>query len=238
MWVNSPIPCRKGRRHDDPANQPTENVLIVPPRLTKSGYQVLLACNAGIVPRNWHLEGRFGSRTHVIEPRVANGLPILCNQEKLTEIATDDEKLRELLETEAVRVVQKEFVCNHRAKQDIPYLDARVHSELEPLGYAPKSPIDATKNNAGGVSAVFPRPTDKAPLFTYGELFAGIGGFGVGLEALGGKCMFYSELEEKCRETYALNFDTPPNLVFGDIYNVPDEAVPSSLDILVAGFRK
>ena len=68
-------------------------------------------------------------------------------------------------------------------------------------------------------------------------MFAGIGGFGVALEALGGKCVFYSELLTECRETYKLNFpDTNDSFIHGDIYEVPDSAFPRHLDLLVAGF--
>jgi len=225
---NATIRCRKGRRQNDPANTPTEHVLLIPPRLTKSAYQDLLACQAGIVPRSWHLEGRFGSRTHVVDPCVVNAIPILCDQEDLHEIAKINDKLKDLLETESVQVIEKEFVANHRAWQDIPHLDARIHPELEPSGYTTKF--------IGNSNSVFPRGSNEGPVFKYGELFGGIGGFGVALDALGGKCVFYSEIELRCRETYALNFDTPSNLIFGDIYDVPNEAFPSSLDILVAGF--
>ncbi len=62
-----------------------------------------------------------------------------------------------------------------------------------------------------------------------------IGGFGVALEALGGKCLFVSEIDENCRETYMTNFDTPPEHVHGNIYEVNDSDFPDSgsLDLLV-----
>lgn len=42
--------------------------------------------------------------------------------------------------------------------------------------------------------------------FTFAELFAGIGGFRLGLESLGGKCVFASEIDSGARDTYILNF--------------------------------
>ena len=42
--------------------------------------------------------------------------------------------------------------------------------------------------------------------FTFAELFAGVGGFRLGLEACGGRCVFASEIDAACRETYTLNF--------------------------------
>jgi hypothetical protein len=40
-----------------------------------------------------------------------------------------------------------------------------------------------------------PPPPVGSSCFTFIELFAGIGGFRVGLEALGGRCIFTSEIE-------------------------------------------
>mmetsp|Transcript_27120 Transcript_27120/g.37860 ORF Transcript_27120/g.37860 Transcript_27120/m.37860 type:complete len:165 (-) Transcript_27120:1471-1965(-) len=42
--------------------------------------------------------------------------------------------------------------------------------------------------------------------FTFIELFAGIGGFRVGLEALGGKCVWGCEINQHARKCYAENF--------------------------------
>jgi DNA (cytosine-5)-methyltransferase 1 len=95
--------------------------------------------------------------------------------------------------------------------------------------------------------------TSSKPLFTYAEMFAGMGGFGVALDALGGHCIFCSELEEHLRDVYRHNFITLPNQnrkqqqqqqhsfdipIHGDIYQVPDSAFPTAgtLDLLVGGF--
>jgi hypothetical protein len=43
--------------------------------------------------------------------------------------------------------------------------------------------------------------------FTFSEIFAGIGGFRLGLDPIGGKCVFVSELDCAAQITYALNFD-------------------------------
>lgn len=70
--------------------------------------------------------------------------------------------------------------------------------------------------------------------FTFAELFAGIGGFRLGLESLGGRCVFASEIEPFTREVYILNFgEVPP--IAGDIRKVKDEEI-SLVDLLVAGF--
>jgi hypothetical protein len=44
------------------------------------------------------------------------------------------------------------------------------------------------------------------PRFTYVELFAGIGGFRVGLDALGGRCVLTCEKDPENRRSYSANF--------------------------------
>lgn len=210
---------------DGSSDAPNEWIIQIPPRLTKSAYQVLVACQAA--PRQWHLEGRFGSRTHVIEKGKINGIPILYNEEQMKKISLESEDLGDLLKTEGVSVVETNFFQNHRTKDVAPEIDARIHPELEPAGY--KIP---------NIKQTWPiKKQNGDSVFTYAEMFAGIGGFGVALEALGGECVFYSELLEDCRETYKLNFpNTNHNCIHGDIYEVPDSAFPQHLDLLVAGF--
>lgn len=69
--------------------------------------------------------------------------------------------------------------------------------------------------------------------FRFGELFAGIGGFRIGLESIGGTCVYASEVDEAAKATYSLNFGS--NELFGDIGDVYPEDLPE-IDILTAGF--
>ena len=46
--------------------------------------------------------------------------------------------------------------------------------------------------------------------FTFIELFAGIGGFRVGLERLGGQAVFAAEIDVEAAETYHANFGVFP----------------------------
>lgn len=48
-----------------------------------------------------------------------------------------------------------------------------------------------------------------ACLHRYIELFAGVGGFRIALDALGGRCVFASEVEPESQATYSANF--PPD---------------------------
>ena len=64
------------------------------------------------------------------------------------------------------------------------------------------------------------------------DLFAGLGGFHLALEALGHECVFASEIDEGLRALYRLNFGMP---AAGDIRTVPVTDIPAH-DVLCAGF--
>lgn len=64
------------------------------------------------------------------------------------------------------------------------------------------------------------------------DLFAGIGGFRYALESLGCKCVFSSEWDKYCQESYKLNFNETP---YGDITQIDEKDIPS-FDILCGGF--
>lgn len=68
--------------------------------------------------------------------------------------------------------------------------------------------------------------------FEFIDLFAGIGGMRLAFESVGGKCVFSSEWDKKCQETYFKNFGEIP---YGDITRINEKDVPNH-DILVAGF--
>ena len=76
-------------------------------------------------------------------------------------------------------------------------------------------------------------PTDK-PKFTFIDLFAGIGGFRMAMQNLGGKCVFSSEWDAQAQKTYLLNYGEVP---FGDITKETTKAfIPDDFDVLCAGF--
>lgn len=76
----------------------------------------------------------------------------------------------------------------------------------------------------------FPPPPD--PDFRFIDLFAGIGGFRMALQNLGGSCVFSSEWNKFAQQTYEANYGELP---FGDITKVDAENIPDH-DLLVAGF--
>jgi DNA (cytosine-5)-methyltransferase 1 len=73
---------------------------------------------------------------------------------------------------------------------------------------------------------------NSSPPFTFIDLFAGIGGFRVALEQLGGKCLFSSEWDKHSRKTYETWFGELPH---GDIRKLDLAEIPSH-DLLAAGF--
>jgi len=68
--------------------------------------------------------------------------------------------------------------------------------------------------------------------FTFIDLFAGIGGFRIALDALGGNCLGFSEIDKHATETYLNNYKDDPNHNFGDITKI--KHLPH-VDILVGG---
>lgn len=76
------------------------------------------------------------------------------------------------------------------------------------------------------------RRTNKEPLFRMIDLFAGIGGIRIGMESVGGECVFTSEWDKYAQKTYQANFGEIP---YGDITKIHPEEIPS-FDVLLAGF--
>jgi len=86
-----------------------------------------------------------------------------------------------------------------------------------------------------------PYPPPETPKFTFIDLFAGIGGFRIAFQNVGGKCVFSSEINTYAKMTYERNFGEVP---FGDICQftepqISDKQLDSMIpdhDVLAAGF--
>jgi DNA (cytosine-5)-methyltransferase 1 len=68
--------------------------------------------------------------------------------------------------------------------------------------------------------------------FSFIDLFAGIGGFRIALQSIGGKCLFSCEINEHCQKMYQENFGEIPA---GDIKTIDPNDIPEC-DVLCAGF--
>lgn len=69
-------------------------------------------------------------------------------------------------------------------------------------------------------------------MFTFIDLFAGIGGIRIPFDELGGKCVFTSEWDKYSQKSYYANYGDMP---FGDITQINPKEIPSH-DLLLAGF--
>lgn len=86
-----------------------------------------------------------------------------------------------------------------------------------------------------------PFPPRDRERFTFAEFCAGIGGFRLALQGLGGRCVFSSEWDNAARQTYFRNYGEYP---FGDIKqftrgDITDEEIDQIIpdhDIMAAGF--
>lgn len=126
-------------------------------------------------------------------------------------------------------------------------LDFQVPSDLDELHPCPEpdprwnmsaaAPLEAqSADDHGGADGQAARICPGPGPFRFVELFAGIGGFRVALEALGGSCVFASELHPTAQAVYRENFpDEAASTLVGDIRVVPADDIPDH-DLLTAGF--
>ena len=91
--------------------------------------------------------------------------------------------------------------------------------------------LPSTNNFNKSFDVPFPSTGTK---FTFIDLFAGIGGFRLAMQRLGGKCVFSSEWDDAAKQTYFENYGEVP---FGDITK-PEikNLIPKKFDVLCAGF--
>jgi len=112
------------------------------------------------------------------------------------------------------------------AKDFFPYKYPKDNVSLKVAEKAPNYKLSKTGN--------VPFPPVEKPKFTFIDLFAGIGGFRLALQNLGGRCAFTSEWDSEAQRTYYANFGEIP---FGDITQEKTKKhIPDHFDLLCAGF--
>lgn len=123
-------------------------------------------------------------------------------------------------------------VKKHYEKKAIEYLEQIVEykNETEELNLVSDLALQQLLFEVEDV----PFPTPENYNFKFIDLFAGIGGFRLALQNLGGKCVFTSEWNTGAQTTYRQNFGEIP---FGDITkDITKSYIPREFDVLCAGF--
>lgn len=125
----------------------------------------------------------------------------------------------------------------------VPYVKKApqfISSWLEDKTIAKRLDVDTACEPTTFVDYLFkdlysvPFPAPQKPKFTFIDLFAGIGGFRIAFQNLGGECVYSSEWDPQAQRTYLENFGDVP---FGDITKeLTKSYIPDDFDVLCAGF--
>ena len=123
-------------------------------------------------------------------------------------------------------------VAKHFKKDALKYIKAYVQYQEEENNLSMVAE-DALQQLLFEVNDV-PFPTPENYKFKFIDLFAGVGGFRLAMQNLGGKCVFTSEWDKDAQKTYRANFGEVP---FGDITKEETKKfIPDGFDVLCAGF--
>lgn len=123
-------------------------------------------------------------------------------------------------------------VAKHFKRDALKFIDEIIEykNTEEKLNFVQESAIQQLLFEVNDV----PFPTPKNYKFKFIDLFAGIGGFRLAMQNLGGKCIFTSEWDKEAQRTYRANFGEVP---FGDITKKQTkDFIPDGFDVLCAGF--
>lgn len=117
------------------------------------------------------------------------------------------------------------------------FLERKEALPDSPAGWTDEELLRVAEDGRQGFFSSFfevPFPDPAEPRFTFIDLFAGMGGFRLAMQAHGGKCVFSSEWNKFAQQTYLANFGEMP---FGDITkDITKKYIPREFDILCAGF--
>lgn len=125
---------------------------------------------------------------------------------------------------------------------DVPFLSPSMREHCLRF-FQPSNPPKRGRRNLKEVGEYYqlqlpidwseiPFPPAENPKFKFIDLFAGIGGFRIAMQELGGKCVFSSEWNLPAKTTYEANFGEVP---YGDICKINETMIPDH-DVLCAGF--
>lgn len=145
----------------------------------------------------------------------------------LSHFLHNQQKEVDLSQREEVILAIREFLSRKKSRQMLN--DDELSDEQ--IWMAAESPL---QYNLFSDFFKVPFPVPEHPRFTFIDLFAGIGGFRIALQNLGGKCVYSSEFDAKAQESYLANYGEMP---FGDITKESTKSyIPQHFDILCGGF--
>ena len=125
-------------------------------------------------------------------------------------------------------------VSKHFKKEALKYIKEYVQYQEEENNLSMVAE-DALQQLLFEVNDV-PFPTPENYKFKFIDLFAGVGGFRLAMQNLGGKCVFTSEWDKDAQKTYRANFGEVP---FGDITKEMFENMKENmLPLNIAQFKK
>jgi len=128
----------------------------------------------------------------------------------------------------------KNGVSQFYKKDALNYVKEILEKEYPNNQITNKLAEDALQYLIFDVNKFIPFPAPEKPKFKFIDLFAGIGGFRLAFQNIGGKCIFTSEWDKYSKKTYQANFGEVP---FGDITkNQTKNYIPDEFDVLCAGF--
>lgn len=159
----------------------------------------------------------------------------------LEEVCGKLPKNRQLEDYEKGKAALTHYLHNHQngvsnfyRKEAVQHIKRALEYKFPDENISEELAEDALQNMIFNLKKDVPFPEPKKPKFKFIDLFAGIGGFRIAMQSLGGKCVFTSEWDEKAKQTYKANFGEVP---FGDITKEETKKfIPDGFDVLCAGF--
>lgn len=116
-------------------------------------------------------------------------------------------------------------------------LHRKIVREAKLLGYSVQEYTEKALHAAADIGlpdlySTLKNRNEEKGLFTFIDLFAGIGGIRLAFESVGGRCVFSSEYDKFAQKTYFENFREVPK---GDITKIEPSTIQDH-DVLTGGF--
>lgn len=156
-------------------------------------------------------------------------IEVFDSKEYKTTLTENDKEVKAII-SHFVHNLQKKAE-NHFKNDAMPLLDKYIKQQkIKDIALYRKARLNELSREA--VNVPFPTPNDSS--FEFIDLFAGIGGFRLAMQNVGGECVYSSEWNEAAQNTYHKNFGQFP---FGDITDPFNKSyIPKKFDILCGGF--